>query len=140
MRWVTSSVKASPRKRKMCIRDRLSTVAGLLASALENARLSRRAQEAAVLEERSRLARDLHDSVTQQLFSMTLTTQAARAQLEKNPARAASQLERLQETAAAALAEMRALIFQLRPPGLGELGLISALHHYVCLLYTSRCV
>lgn len=109
----------------------LSTVAGMLASALENARLSRRAQEAAVLEERSRLARDLHDSVTQQLFSMTLTTQAARAQLEKNPARAASQLERLQETASAALAEMRALIFQLRPPGLGELGLISALHHYV---------
>ncbi len=109
----------------------LSTVSGLLASALENARLSCRAQEAAVLEERSRLARDLHDSVTQQLFSMTLTTQAARAQLEKNPARAAMQLERLQETASAALAEMRALIFQLRPPGLGELGLISALHHYI---------
>lgn len=109
----------------------LSTVAGLLASALENARLSQRAQEAAVLEERSRLARDLHDSVTQQLFSMTLTAQAARAQIEKNPARASMQLERLQETAAAALAEMRALIFQLRPPDLGELGLISALHHYI---------
>ena len=43
----------------------------VLASAIENARLYQRAQEAAVLEERSRLARDLHDSVSQQLFSMT---------------------------------------------------------------------
>ncbi len=94
----------------------------------------RRAQEAAVLEERSRLARDLHDSVSQQLFSMTLTAQAARTQLEKNPARTAAQLERLQETAAAALAEMRALIFQLRPPALSEQGLIAALHQHVAAL------
>jgi signal transduction histidine kinase len=109
----------------------LETTADVLASAIENARLSRRAQEAAVLEERSRLARDLHDSVSQQLFSMTLTSQAARAQLEKNPQRAATQLERLQETAQAALAEMRALIFQLRPPGLSEMGLVAALQQYV---------
>jgi signal transduction histidine kinase len=111
--------------------EALETAGDVLASAIENARLSRRAQEAAVLEERSRLARDLHDSVSQQLFSMTLTAQAARAQLEKNPARTAAQLERLQETAAAALAEMRALIFQLRPPGLAELGLVAALQQYV---------
>lgn len=109
----------------------LETAADVLASALENARLYQRAQEAAVLEERSRLARDLHDSISQQLFSMTLTAQAARAQLDKNPARAASQLERLQETAAAALAEMRALIFQLRPPGLSEKGLITSLQQHV---------
>jgi signal transduction histidine kinase len=101
---------------------------------MENARLYRRAQEAAVLEERSRLARDLHDSISQQLFSMTLTAQAARAQVEKNPPRAINQLERLQETAAAALAEMRALIFQLRPPGLSEQGLITTLQQHVASL------
>jgi signal transduction histidine kinase len=112
----------------------LETAADVLASATENARLYQRAQEAAVLEERSRLARDLHDSVSQQLFSMTLTAQAARAQLAKNPARATSQLERLQETAAAALAEMRALIFQLRPPGLSEQGLVAALQQHVAAL------
>jgi signal transduction histidine kinase len=112
----------------------LETVADVLASAIENARLYQRAQEAAVLEERSRLARDLHDSISQQLFSMTLTAQAARAHLEKNPARAASQLERLQETAQAALSEMRALIFQLRPPALTEQGLIAALHQHVAAL------
>ena len=109
----------------------LETTADVLASAIENARLYQRAQEVAVLEERSRLARDLHDSISQQLFSMTLTAQAARAQLEKNPARSAAQLERLQETANAALKEMRALIFQLRPPALSEQGLIGALTQHV---------
>ncbi len=112
----------------------LETAADVLASAIENVRLYQRAQEAAVLEERSRLARDLHDSISQQLFSMTLTAQAARVQLEKNPARTAAQLERLQETAAAALAEMRALIFQLRPPGLSEQGLVAALQQHVAAL------
>jgi signal transduction histidine kinase len=114
--------------------EAIETAADVLAGALEKARLSQRAQEAAVLEERSRLARDLHDSISQQLFSMTLTSQAARAQLEKNPARAAVQLERLQETAAASLAEMRALIFQLRPPALSEQGLVGALQQHVASL------
>lgn len=112
----------------------LTTIADMLAGALENVRLYRRAQAAAVLEERNRLARELHDSVTQQLFSMTLTAQAARAQLERNPQRVAGQLERLQETATAALAEMRALIFQLRPPALRDQGLIAALQQHAQLL------
>jgi signal transduction histidine kinase len=112
----------------------LGTAADILAGAIENARLNRRAQEAAVLEERNRLARELHDSVTQQLFSITLTAQAARAHLEKNPQRTAGQLERLQETAAAALTEMRALIAQLRPPALSHQGLVSALQQHVATL------
>jgi signal transduction histidine kinase len=112
----------------------LETVADVLAGALDNARLYRRSQAAAVLEERNRLARELHDSVTQQLFSMTLTSQAARAHLEKNPQRAAQQLERLQETATAALAEMRALIFQLRPPALRDQGLVAALQQHAAML------
>ncbi len=112
----------------------LETVADVLAGALENFRLYRRAQSAAALEERNRLARELHDSVTQQLFSMTLTAQAARAHLEKNPQRAAAQLERLQETASAALAEMRALIFQLRPPALRDQGLVAALQQHAAMI------
>jgi signal transduction histidine kinase len=112
----------------------LETTADVLAGAINNARLYHRTQEAAVLEERNRLARDLHDSVTQQLFSMTLTAQAARAHLERNPPRAAQQLERLQETAQAALAEMRALIFQLRPPALSEQGLVAALNQHVAAI------
>lgn len=112
----------------------LSTAAAILAGAMENARLYRRAQEAAVLEERNRLARELHDSVSQQLFSIMLTAQAARAHLDKNPQRTAAQLERLQETAIAALTEMRALIFQLRPPALTDQGLVTALQQHVATL------
>jgi signal transduction histidine kinase len=108
----------------------IETVAEVLAGALANVQLYQRAQEAAVFEERNRLARELHDSVTQQLFSITLTAQAARAHLTKNPPRAAAQLERLQETATAALAEMRALIFQLRPPALRDQGLVAALQQH----------
>jgi signal transduction histidine kinase len=112
----------------------LSAATDILAGAMENARLSRRAQEAAVLEERNRLARELHDSVTQQLFSIMLTAQAARAHLEKDPQRAAAKLERLQETAQAALAEMRALIGQLRPPDLADRSLVSALQTHIAAL------
>jgi signal transduction histidine kinase len=112
----------------------LETAADIMAGAIENARLNRRAQEAAVLEERNRLARELHDSVTQQLFSITLTAQAARTHMEKNPQRAVSQLERLQETAVAALNEMRALIYQLRPPVISEQGLVKALQQHIATL------
>jgi signal transduction histidine kinase len=108
----------------------LETVADMLAGAVENGRLYQRAQQAAVIEERHRLARELHDSVSQQLFSMTLTAQAARAQFERNPARVPVLLERLHETATAALAEMRALIFQLRPPALRDQGLVAAVQHH----------
>ncbi|GIV89293.1 MAG: histidine kinase [Chloroflexus sp.] len=108
----------------------LETVADMLAGAVENGRLYQRAQQAAALEERNRLARELHDSVSQQLFSMTLTAQAARSQFERNPARVPVLLERLHETATAALAEMRALIFQLRPPALRDQGLVAAIQQH----------
>ncbi len=109
----------------------LTAVADLLAGMIEQTRLAQRAQEAAVLRERNRLARELHDSVTQQLFSITLTAQAARTHLERNPQRVEPLLERLQETASAALTEMRALISQLRPPALAEQGLVTALRQLV---------
>ncbi|WP_448336721.1 GAF domain-containing protein [Chloroflexus aurantiacus] len=108
----------------------LETVADMLAGAVENGRLYQRAQQAAALEERNRLARELHDSVSQQLFSMTLTAQAARSQFERNPARVPALLDRLHETATAALAEMRALIFQLRPPALRDQGLVAAIQQH----------
>ncbi|PDW03450.1 GAF domain-containing sensor histidine kinase [Candidatus Viridilinea mediisalina] len=114
--------------------DLIEAIAAQVGGPITSARLYRRAQAAAVLEERNRLARELHDSVTQQLFSMILTAQAARAQLERNPQRVPGQLERLQETATAALAEMRALIFQLRPPALRDQGLVAALQQQAQLL------
>jgi signal transduction histidine kinase len=78
-------------------------------------------------QERSRLARELHDSVTQTVFSMNLTVQSARLLLEREPGRAAVQLERLEELAASAMREIQALISQLRPRSVAEAGLPVAL-------------
>lgn len=83
----------------------------------------------AVMEERTRLARDLHDSVTQSLYSLTLFAEAGRAHAGKGELRRLQhQLQRIGETAQHALAEMRLLLYELRPPVLDQEGLIGALH------------
>jgi signal transduction histidine kinase/putative methionine-R-sulfoxide reductase with GAF domain len=72
-------------------------------------------QQLAVLEERRRLARDLHDSVTQLLFSITLIAQSLGSAWRRNPAEGEQRIQRLLELSQAALAEMRALLVELRP-------------------------
>jgi signal transduction histidine kinase len=74
------------------------------------------AEELAAARERNRLARDLHDSVSQTIFGITLTSQAARLLLARDPARVPEQLDRLQEMTGSALGRLRSLIAQLRPP------------------------
>jgi signal transduction histidine kinase len=74
------------------------------------------AQELAAARERNRLARELHDSVSQAIFSITLTSQAARLLLDREPARVPEQLDHLQAMTGAALGQLRSLIAQLRPP------------------------
>lgn len=93
----------------------LETVAGFLAVAIRHAELSRRAQELAVVEERQRLARELHDSVTQLLFSAKLVAESLAAAYRRDPAEGEKRSARLAEQLARALAEMRALLKELRP-------------------------
>ena len=92
------------------------------------------AEELAVLEERNRLARNLHDSVTQTIFSMRLTAEAARMLLDRDPPRVGTELDKLQALAKSALGEMRSLIFELRPTAVTELGLIPALRRHIMTL------
>ena len=85
-------------------------------------------EELAVVEERNRLARDLHDSVTQSLYSVTLFTQAARewaggGDLDQT----IRSLDRASDTAGQALKEMRLLVYELRPPALEDENLVQAL-------------
>jgi PAS domain S-box-containing protein len=96
--------------------------------------LQAQAAELAANRERAHLAQDLHDSVTQALFSMTLTTRAAEMLLARDPAAAAEKLGEMRELAQDALAEMRTLIFELRPGGLAEEGLVSALRKHVAAI------
>lgn len=102
-------------------------VANQAAIAIENARLYTQAQELAALEERQKLARELHDSVSQAIYGIALGLHTARIQLERDPQKVTSSLEDLLSLAEAALAEMRALIFELRPESLEREGLVSAL-------------
>jgi signal transduction histidine kinase len=85
----------------------------------------------AAVEERNRLARELHDSVSQTIFSMTLTAQAARILLEDANQRVAALLDHLQALSQNALAEMRTLIQELRPRSVVENGLTSAVRDHV---------
>jgi PAS domain S-box-containing protein len=102
-------------------------IANQAAVALENARLYQQAQSLAALEERQKLARELHDSVSQALYGIALGTRTARTQLERDPARAAEPLDYVLSLAEAGLTEMRALIFELRPESLHLEGLVAAL-------------
>jgi NarL family two-component system sensor histidine kinase LiaS len=87
----------------------------LLKLADEKADLARSAHKAATIEERQRLARDLHDAVSQHLFALTMMAQAARKVFDKNPGKAREQLEEITQMALQAQTEMRALLLHLRP-------------------------
>jgi len=100
-----------------------------IAVAIENARLYDRSQELAVLEERTRLARELHDSVTQSMYSVVLLTEGWRRSIQNGrQANVDEYLARIGEINQQGLKEMRLLIHELRPPALEEDGLLGALH------------
>ncbi|MFG6199547.1 GAF domain-containing sensor histidine kinase [Nonomuraea sp. JJY05] len=112
----------------------LTLFAAHAAIALTNARLYERGRELAMLEERNRVARELHDAVTQKLFSLRLTAQAASAMLDRAPGKAAAELERVQRLAGEALSELRAVIVELRPAELDRHGLSETLRKHVRML------
>ena len=89
--------------------------------------LRRQAGELASSQERAHLARELHDSVTQALFSMTLVTRTTELLVDRDPAAAKEKLGSLRDLQREALAEMRALIFELRPGNIEQDGLLPAL-------------
>ena len=109
----------------------LESVALQIGSAIKRILLTDQEKEAARISERNRLARDLHDSVNQMLFSVKLTAHAALGMTQEKVSRKAFQV--IEDTSQQAVNEMRALIWQLKPVGL-EQGLVSALKQYSELL------
>ena len=108
--------------------DLVAAFSDQAALAIENAGLRQRVEQAAVLDERERLARELHDSVTQSLYSLSLLAEGWRRMAEtgKLPD-AVEPLNELGEIAQQALKEMRLLVHELRPPALQTSGLLGAL-------------
>jgi GAF domain-containing protein/ligand-binding sensor domain-containing protein len=98
----------------------LQSLAHQAGAAIENARLYAQAQQAAVMEERQRLARDLHDAVTQTLFSASLIAEAVPASWEIDRQEGRQLLLEVQRLVRGAMAEMRTLLLELRPAALME--------------------
>jgi len=97
------------------------------AIAIENARFHEQAQRLAAFQERQRLARELHDSVSQALYGIALGARTAQMRLESEPEKLAEPLDYILSLAEAGLSEMRALIFELRPESLQNEGLVVAI-------------
>ncbi|MCU1476910.1 MAG: domain S-box [Subtercola sp.] len=113
----------------------LSAMAEHAAIAISNARMFGRLKGVAAREERRKLGRDLHDSVTQELFSLSLRTKALQRTAEQGPVDdLAAQLGGIHEQVKAALAEMRAVIVHRRGPDIGDEGLVPALRRRVSTL------
>ncbi|MEV6174744.1 GAF domain-containing sensor histidine kinase [Streptomyces sp. NPDC051954] len=112
----------------------LAILAQHAAIALTNARLYERSRELTIAEERSRLAHELHDAVSQKLFSLRLTAQAAAALVDRDPSRAKGELHQVALLAAEAADELRAAVVELRPAALDEDGLVNTLRTQVQVL------
>ncbi|TMK95804.1 MAG: GAF domain-containing sensor histidine kinase [Actinobacteria bacterium] len=112
----------------------IETLAAHAAVAIQNARLHERSRELTVVEERNRLARELHDAVNQTLFSVSLTADAAALLVDADPERAKAELGEVRELVRSAMEEMRSLIFELRPGDVVSDGLAVTLQKHVDVL------
>jgi signal transduction histidine kinase len=112
------------------LQTRTQELMGANEKAIENARLYEHARVLATMEERQRLARELHDSVTQSLYSLTLLAEASRRTASSGDTeKVIGNITRLGETAQQALKEMRLLVYELRPLALEQAGLAAALQN-----------
>ena len=111
----------------------LTSIADHLGIGIENSILWEQSRENAAIEERNRLARNLHDSVSQLLYSLTLMAGTTKKMLERDPDLDAvkKSVGRFGDTAHQALKEMRLLLYELRPAVLDSEGLVSALKHRI---------
>ena len=112
----------------------IELLAGHAAIAITNARLYERSRELSILDERNRLALELHDAVSQKLFALVLAAESADTLLDADPTAARVQLARLRDLAQQALEELRYLILELRPPDLERDGLATTLRKHVEVL------
>jgi signal transduction histidine kinase len=114
--------------------DGIALLAAHAAIAIEHAAAGERSRELSVVEERNRLARELHDSVSQTLWGAVATAEAATERLATDPAGAAAEVARVRELAGSALEQLRALVFELRPAEVAADGLAGALQKHVDVL------
>jgi PAS domain S-box-containing protein len=121
----------TPRRLSLDDTNYLFVLAQICGQAIERAQMNQKAQENAAIEERQRLARELHDAVTQALYSSTMIAQAALRLLERDPERARQQFEQVMALNQAATADMRTLLLELRPEAIVRTALPELLNQLV---------
>jgi signal transduction histidine kinase len=112
----------------------IELLAAHAAIAITNARLYERTRELSILDERNRVALELHDAVSQKLFGLVLAAESANTLLDSNVPAARTQILRLRELAQEALEELRYLILELRPPDLERDGIETTLRKHIEVL------
>src|SRR5215213_8206440 len=105
----------------------IETFAAHAALAIENARLHERSRELSIVEERNRLARELHDAVAQKLFGVVLAAESSNALLHRDVGAAGKQIQLARDLAGEAMEELRSVVFELRPGSLEAEGLATVL-------------
>ncbi len=126
--------KEGPREFSLADQQVIEMLSAHAAVAMENARLHERSRELSIVEERNRLARELHDSLVQKLFGVVLAAKSAATLLERDAGDARGQVDRVGDLAQDAIAELRSLVFQLRPVAIETEGLAAALRKHVEVL------
>jgi signal transduction histidine kinase len=107
------------------------SIADQLGGAIENAYLFQKAEDTAIIAERNRLARDLHDAVTQTLFSASMIADVIPKIWESKPEEGRRRLEELRQLTRGALSEMRTLLVELRPTALEDTDLTDLIRHQI---------
>jgi len=106
----------------------LEIIARQIGAAIENSYLREQSEQLSIIEERNRIARELHDSVTQSLYSLTLFSETARRMMDADdPAETRRYLGEIADASQQALKEMRLLVYKLRPGGMLENGVVASI-------------
>jgi signal transduction histidine kinase len=111
--------------------DFLTILGAFAATAIENARLAEQTKYVLLASERDRIAREMHDGISQSLFSVALGLEVCRKQVTRDPNAVAMRLEELQQMVDVSRSELRRFIYDLRPVKLQELGLVGAIEYWI---------
>lgn len=111
--------------------EALRIVSSFAAAAIENARLAEEHRYVLLASERDRIAREMHDGISQSLFSISIGLEVCRKQVHRDPATVSTRLDELQEELGASMVELRRVIYDLRPARLTEQGLPASIGQWI---------
>lgn len=132
-----AAINSKDRKFNSDQQDFLAILGAFAASAIENARLAEQTRYVLLASERDRIAREMHDGISQSLFSVALGLEVCKKMILRDPRTVAERLDELQRTVDLSRSELRRFIYDLRPVKLQELGLVGAIEYWVHEVTTS---